>query len=270
MSLNLIEHTVDLMRGTVRAATVLSLAAVCVCASLPVLAAETSPSLPTIPAAQQAATAQVDQTAVEEVATDAAAAQPPAPIVLKPTSYVAPLFLHGSGQGVYSWDAVNTPDYLSEDEARDIILDIARSAGIDFTLESRSLAAIPTADGQASLTRPIVLDGADAARNISFVFISQLDANNWRRKTGRTALGEFIDVLGCADDLRSRLAARNPNGTFVVFYDPAITIADVLPRLNESEYFTTDLEYAAHEMACEQLRQQVNDFILLLQTGSVD
>jgi hypothetical protein len=47
-------------------------------------------------------------------------------------SRVAPLFQHGDGRGSFGCRAVNPPVFLSESEARQVIMDEAKRAGINF------------------------------------------------------------------------------------------------------------------------------------------
>lgn len=166
----------------------------------------------------------------------------------QPAARVAPLFSYGSGQVASSVDGTNDPVCLSEEEARGVIAAEALAAGITFTesLEARALS----------------LDGTDPSRRISFIFVSRTDANAWRRKATPDGLTQCIDLRECASTLRDRVTVSAPTGTYAIFYDPAITPADVLPQLSESARTTTDLVMAAHDLAIEALRQQVRDFLI--------
>src|ERR1035441_2808503 len=62
-------------------------------------------------------------------AQNSASAQQRAPV---PPSRVAPIFLHGAGRGAFGCVAVSAPVFLTEDEARQVIQQEAKTAGLEF------------------------------------------------------------------------------------------------------------------------------------------
>lgn len=117
------------------------------------------------------------------------------------------------------------PDFLSEEDARLIILEEAAKAGINFAPDVRVIEQVPfrttQKDEAGTVTTtiksfPITLDGTDVKRNISFEFVSNTDSNEWSKQT--------IDVSAIdspAIMLREGISQGVPAGTYVVFYDPA-------------------------------------------------
>jgi len=54
-----------------------------------------------------------------------------------PASLVAPIFRHGAGHGSFGCKAVNPPVFLSEDEARQVIIEEGETGGLSFTLDGQ-------------------------------------------------------------------------------------------------------------------------------------
>ncbi len=69
---------------------------------------------------------------------------------------VAPVFKHGDGAGSFGCVAINPPVFLSEDEARKVIVEEAKRAGIEFTRDGRTIAKIeiPTDSKLEPVTQP--------------------------------------------------------------------------------------------------------------------
>jgi hypothetical protein len=192
-------------------------------------------------------------------------------------THIAPLFEHGAGYGLNGWDAGNCPVMLSKEDACAVIIEEARGAGLHFTPNADTLYNILPVQGRAANeslpapTRSLTLDGSDATRKVSFVFVSATDANSWRKKCGQSLLGEGIDIHGYASSLRDVLASAPLDGYYAVFYDPAITVDD-LPQAtagDPNQQTVGDLTSEARDYAGEQLRQQVRDFIAWLKTQNV-
>lgn len=176
------------------------------------------------------------------------------------TSRVAPLFLHGSGLATLDLTGAVLPLFLDEDDAVDVICAEASRLGVNLTAGAQRL-TIPAGPSGVH-GRAITLDGSDAERQISFAFISGIDANAARHR--QSDGNETIDLRGFAALQRDRIALAAPAGVCVVFYDPAVSITDVLPQLTESERASLDLAQAARQQAEEDLRRQVRDFVAWL------
>ncbi|XHR27970.1 MAG: hypothetical protein ACFUZC_18825 [Chthoniobacteraceae bacterium] len=69
--------------------------------------------------------------------------QPTARAADKPALRVAPLFAHGKGQGAFGCVVVTPPVFLTEAEAREVIEEEAKKAGVDFTERGHKLSKVP-------------------------------------------------------------------------------------------------------------------------------
>lgn len=173
---------------------------------------------------------------------------------------VAPLFPQRARlpfsveRGMLRGDAMVTA-FLSEEEARTIIAEEAKKAGISFTPDAQVIKDVPMPamqkgeDGNfvAGTTKlSLSLDGTDPKKQISYEYVSPADITEWQ-KNGIPADATF-DEEPVAQALHDGLTQGIPAGTYAVFYDP--------------------MNFSA-EKSREQLRQQVKDFITWLKTQGV-
>jgi hypothetical protein len=209
------------------------------------------------------------------------AASPKAPV-----SKVAPMFVHGGGMGGYGCVAVAAPLYLTEDEARSIIADEAKRAGIVFKSPGRTLPAVdvpivkeyeqvvprdnkgnlkPVPADSPTRKSPLELDGVDSKRGISYEFVSREDFDEMSK--GATPVSTWLsdDILGSAAVLRTGLAKAKPSGRVAVFYDPVAWGKEFQPSAEEENKITQD----STKQAREDLRAQVKDFIKWLKAQGV-
>ena len=218
-------------------------------------------------------------------------------------SRVAPIFQHGDGRGAFGCVAASPPVFLSEDEARAVIMDEAKKAGIHFAPDAETLpsVAVPSVsrygfsedseearrtgkriENRRTHTEPLTLDGTDSRRKVSYEFVSQADFAEWeRRERWRISTVSDFDILGAARVVRTGLEAAKPEGTVAVFYDPAAKqpSAKVLPPpypykgvpLTQQEIRENQEVWgnAAKALAREDLRKQVQDFIKWLKAQGV-
>lgn len=126
-------------------------------------------------------------------------------------SRVAPLFVHGDGRGAFGCVVVNPPVFLSEDEARQVILDEAKNVDLDFAADTLTLkdVTVPVTDKFDSLDerdtakdsvtkgekttktirtqkRDLVLDGYDHKHGVAYEVISKKDFDEWERGRNTT------------------------------------------------------------------------------------
>jgi len=151
----------------------------------------------------------------------------------EPATKIAPIFQHGNGQGSFGCVAAAPPVFLSEDEARHVIVEEAKTAGITFAPDAQRLDLdLPITRmynfGDDAKTAPktrrgtLVLDGVDANRHIAFEYVSTADFYTWRETNeNRMSTAWEIDLIGPARLLRDSLAKAEPGGVYGVFYDPA-------------------------------------------------
>lgn len=205
------------------------------------------------------------------------------------TSRVAPLFQHGDGVGSYGCIATAAPVFLSEDEARQIITDEGKRAGLTFVAGTSALKGVNVPliealdmqvkrkDGKLgkipakfkTKKADVKLDGEDKKRKISFEFVSHEDFGEWSVEDPvQIASVAWDDILGTAALLRESLAKSKPKGTFGVFYDP---VAYSSFRFEE-QGFSADAaarDKAEREQAEKDLRAQVKDFIKWLKAEGI-
>lgn len=216
-----------------------------------------------------------------------AATKPAAKAKAKPkptpkiTSRIAPIFTHGSGIGSFGCEVVNPPTFLSEAEARQVIIEEAKRAGIIFTADSKILPKVdlPTTTrewGDKPPKRqlkgwPVGLDGTDKKRNISFEYVSREDTVKWQGDPSDHPVSTVIsyDVSGAAKDLQAGIAKAKPVGTYAVFYDPVALQKMSFGPSTDYDAAMGNAMMAAMDEARENLRAQVKDFIKWLKGQGV-
>lgn len=215
-------------------------------------------------------------------------------------SKVAPIFQHGEGYGGFGCIAVNPPVLLSEDEARQVIVDEAKRSGVSFVDTGKTLARVPVpitgrwpfkADidvqgnynkQERSYPQPLKLDGVDEKRSIAFEFVSWHDYVQWEspdESKYRLSTAGHYAMLDAAESLRAGLVRTKPQGIYGVFYDPCVGPKDAQKQFNYSPPYNEegvdwDAEREkqasmAKEIASKELRKQVQDFIKWLKTQGV-
>jgi len=177
-------------------------------------------------------------------------------------SKVAPIFKHGAGLGTHAGMTLTPAISLSEAEARHVIMEEAKKAGITFAPDSSTVNVdLPKGfNEQKKLVRTTIqLDGTDARRSISYEYVSREDVYQWKLSK--------MWPMGAAESLRDGLKAAAPAGTYVVFYDPA----DSGPVIGDKKGYFDVKGYQKAALAAdrEDLRRQVRDFIKWLKAQGV-
>lgn len=139
---------------------------------------------------------------------------------------------------------------MSESDARRIIVDEAKKAGINFTADKKklnvpitALAAAPIKGNEASdATTTITLDGTDLTRAISYEYVSDIDT-----KAVSKRIGGFATAVSVSNALREESKKHLKGRVLLV-----------------SEVRTYD-----RDQADRQLRTQVQDFIKWLKAQGV-
>lgn len=197
------------------------------------------------------------------------------------TSRIAPVFIHGEGIGAFGCEVVNPPTFLSEDEARQVIVEEAKRAGIKFEQTTKTLPNIqmPTTPREFGDKQPkrqmkaqaIVLDGVDKKRNIAFEYVSEGDLVKWQGDPSDHPASTLIsyNIGGAAKDLQAGLAKGKPVGTYAVFYDPVALAKLRYAPGQDLEEQRIRAEGAAIDEARAELRAQVRDFIKWLKGQGV-
>ena len=165
-------------------------------------------------------------------------------------SRVAPLFPKGVESRIYGLKGdMPAPTFLSEADARQVILEETKKAGLNFEMDKQTIKDLPLENprlkdpNQAPVKLTLTLDGTDAKRNISFEYVSHTDMDEWKQPA---RCG--YDELTVADTLRNSLEQAKPAGTYALFYDP---------------------EAGESAAAKDNLRAQVKEFLLWLKAQGV-
>ena len=151
----------------------------------------------------------------------------------KHQSRIAPLFVHGEGRGSFGCEAVNPPVFLSEAEARQVIQEEARRAGLEF------------APGALTLGRSQVMDGFDRKHNVAYGFVSGTDTESWIPRSYSSV--QTVATKDAAARLRAGLGDTAASPWIGIFYEPA----------------------TPEKPGAEELRAQVRDFIGWLKAQGV-
>jgi len=209
-------------------------------------------------------------------------------------SRVAPIFQHGGGRGAFGCDAINPPVFLSEDEARQVVVQEASKAGIDFRSACKVVPGVPRPIPQeyermrskpeqyppvrtpARRSVSVLLDGMDTKLGVGYEFVSDSDFLEWLGKDFLWASSvEERSSLKSAELLRSGIAATRVRGTYGVFYEP-YTSPDYkwLYKNGKTDWEATNAQHKAtaehaKDVAREDLRKQVQDFIKWLKAQGV-
>jgi hypothetical protein len=196
--------------------------------------------------------------------------------VSKPAVRVAPVFRHGEGRGVFGCVAVNPPVVLSEQDAREVIIDEAKKAGINLSAKGPELSDVLMEnhkfDGnktEQQKKKKLQLDGVDSKRHLAFEYVSEDEATEWSKPSGSTI--DVIEPRKLAQLLRSRLGKTKQNGNYVIFYDP-FEAPNYDPWNIKKPLTTKDIEkmrIKAEEKTRQQLRLQVKDFVKWLKAQGV-
>jgi hypothetical protein len=196
---------------------------------------------------------------------------------LTPTAQVAPLFMHGAGRGAYARPATGPQGMISEEEARQVIVEEFKVAGL--TLQPDALTIPDTYLPMTNYNNPVVamkpgallLDLADQTRKVAVEYVSFEDYYVWAGNSVGAGTVATIESKAAAQLLRAGLAAKAPAGSYGVIYDPLPSQAELVERAKQAEA-ENDLTYLAEPrraLANEDLRAQVKDFLSWLKTQGV-
>ena len=152
----------------------------------------------------------------------------------EPVVNTPPIFEHGRGQGSFGCVAVAPPVFLSEDEARHVIIEEARTAGIEFIpdrlrleldlpITSLNHIGIEDEKGPVAQRGTLLLDGTDGKKRISYEYVSVGDFYAWREPKERVmSTVSTVNLIDPAKTIRDSLAKTGGAETVGIFYDPAV------------------------------------------------
>jgi hypothetical protein len=144
---------------------------------------------------------------------------------------LAPLFPISEGRPQLA-GKVAAPVLLTEADARAIILDEAKKAGVSFVPDALAVERVRLPKNAVQARRneemaqiDLTLDGTDAKRKISYEFVSEADVKGW---SAQQFSGCTWGTREAAVALRDGLAQKLPEGTTALFYDTGLGNADEL------------------------------------------
>jgi hypothetical protein len=201
---------------------------------------------------------------------------------------VAPIFNHGTGRGAFGCIAVNPPVFLTEEEARSVVADEAKKAGLTFAPDALTIkntllpvtdqfGAMNFRDRKAQDSKPpvkvgdLVLDGYDKKHDVAYEFVSKSDFGSWERKDYKFSSSvSGYDMRGAAEAVQSGLNAAKPPAYIGVFYEPlAKAPLEDHERMRSSQIDWEKRTKAGRQVGEEMLREQVRDFIQWLKAQGV-
>ncbi|MEL7567445.1 MAG: hypothetical protein AAGU27_21555 [Dehalobacterium sp.] len=193
----------------------------------------------------------------------------------------APIFEHGNGRGSFGCVSVAPPSFLSEEEAYEVIQEETEKYGIAFAREALELKGVEIPEtkyylkpeGESSKdnsqggeeidsTRKgdLTLDGYDESKKIGFEFVSREDYDRWsKEQTARSSVDDF-DFLSTAKMLQQGTVGKTGDVNLGIFYNP-MTPYEELKKLDREQNDFEALELKTKEMASDELRNQVKDFL---------
>jgi hypothetical protein len=190
-----------------------------------------------------------------------------------PKDKVAPLFVHGQGRGSFGCVVVNPPVFLSETEARAVILEEAKKAGIAFQSpkgKSRTISIELKDKATGKKLCTVDADGIDRKRKIAFVFVSQDDADHGNLLNGSSVYG--YDLKQGAKALIAKMSKYQPETIVGTFYDPMMKRNRSLgkaEKVKDWKAYFKKVRERAKASDREELRKQVRDFVKWLKAQGV-
>lgn len=211
--------------------------------------------------------------------------KPPTAVFSVKTAGTAPLFKHGEARGTFGCIAVNPPIFLSEDEARQVVIEEAGKAGINFQPDVKTIEEIPVVvknrrvqyDGENEPEKKninLLLDGCEQKRGIAFEVVSSKDLRDLEMYELSSSTVYSEDLEQCASEIREGLVKKKPGLTTGVFYCPGNAYPEgwynSLPGDNKDwDAYRDKLRAEVSAKSKDQLRMQVKDFIKWLKAEGV-
>ncbi|MEN6370595.1 MAG: hypothetical protein ABFD64_01145 [Armatimonadota bacterium] len=187
-------------------------------------------------------------------------------------------FRHSEKRAVFLGGRVMTPPvFLSEDEARAVIVDEAKRASITFKADGQKLSKSSVPELKPFL--PLVFDGYDKKHKISYEVVSMSDFKNWNKKI-QPAIQSSYGTKEMAKRLKGALVKVKSGGYYAVFYSPGESreAAKKHYGYKQPAYDAKDVDWQAEnakilemtkDLARKDLRKQVKDFISWLKAEGV-
>ena len=181
---------------------------------------------------------------------------------------VAPLFVHGPGEGTVAQWTFTPPAFFEEEKARQLITGELKSAGIEINFSDVLVDNLDQKQPSGATTGDTwILDGYCRGFNVGFEFVAKADFHMLMKPHSGLAFREDYYMLGAAEAVRSKFLNY---GRIIlgVFYDPLVPADMYLEWTREKPESVNSL---TNDYITKQLRLQVQDFIdWLYQEGYLD
>lgn len=188
------------------------------------------------------------------------------------------IFQHGDGRGSFGCVSVAPPSFLSEEEAFEVIQEEMKSYNIKLEKNGLTLKGVKVPETKYYLydstinstkKRDIELDGYDKEKKIAFEFVSREDYSDWQVDQGIRSSVDDYDFLSTAKLLQKGLEKENTETKIGVFYDPMSRLSEEDRKEIVGSEDWSALEKRAKDVAREDLKKQVKDFIEWLKAQGI-
>jgi hypothetical protein len=185
---------------------------------------------------------------------------------------VAPVFVHGSGQGATGCIVISPPAFITEGAARMIIIEELKKEGIEIDIQDLKIEGIKKdifrdccIAGWEGVTGGDrwVLDGYSTKHNIGFEFVSASD--HWELGMRRSmSTVQPYNFLQAARNMRNKLRLYGKINAGV-FYDPCISTME----FTYGQAYTAPKGTHLEQEIANKLISQVHDFIEWLKNENI-
>jgi hypothetical protein len=187
------------------------------------------------------------------------------------SSFVAPLFHHGNGIGVFGCVVIMPPVFINEQEARQIIINELKKEGLIFDsiaqpdqkiiIKTNKLIWEETngeyRERDTTEIKELEFDGYNKDLNLAFCFISRRNFQAITDEEPETSSVSHDDFKKTSDKVRREIKKAN-NLNAVVFYEP-LPYPDYNAKSERPGW--EEWEVKGKECAVDSLKAQVSDFV---------
>lgn len=195
---------------------------------------------------------------------------------------VAPIFAHGEGRGATGCVVMSPPEFLSEEEALQVIREELAKAGIKLG-EGMPLPDVTVdyedpdskmwqgdhwlGDPKSTVSKPADLAAVDRRQRVGVTIVTSEDCDRFRSYYGSSV--SMYDTKGLAQNYADALRSQAKHDLCVgVFYDPIEKWEWGNRAVNTPEDWDAEMKRVsreAEERARSNLRRQVHDFVAWLE-----
>lgn len=196
------------------------------------------------------------------------------------TLMVAPLFLHGEGRGAFGCVMIAPPVFLSEQEALEIVNEVAKEYGLNFTdddvpsLHNVIEPSVNLYSRRKSDSKEIIdlrVDFVDKDKGIVIEFVACEDVKKWKNKNEESEFlaGSYNTKDAAAQLQEGMLYAYDDSFevyTTGVLYDPC---SFVFKDGNHAYKDQDKIQEVSREKSVSELKMQAKDFFEWLKAQGI-